>query len=1202
MRKTRLFLISLCVLMLGTALFAQDETPTALPTETPTQLPTETPLPMATPLPTETATLTPTLTPTLTTAPTLTATPVEVSPTLESISATATIATIEVIPPTATSVSVEIISPTEIAEEEIEIVPVVSSTATSSPTLTAIPAISATVTATETLPQTPTVIPFVAEPALMTLVADDFELGELFLWTASKNWSFAQVEGGTVLQSKAGVDPLTFAQTNMLDVSATIQVQLNGGSMAMHLRESQAGRYSLTLNANGILALYRDTILLEGTTLAPLGTDWHSLTLSAIGDILRVKVDDVTLLAIQDPSPLSAGGLSIASVDGSPLRVDDFELAVPDIAQVASVEIISTEMPTALPTFTPPPSEAELNAMFASKESIVAQSLVFISLSVNAGDSNDLITKLQNNCTSTNNLVSLTLGGGTYTLNTPIGSPHGSSGLPLIKCNLTIIGNNAVITRNVTASEFRIMAVDTGASLTLNDVTISQGELSSGGGAGIYSYRSNLTLNNVILENNILNGNYVSGLAIRGAGIGIYQGRLNIQNSIIRNNDNLGSGSTDGVRGGGIAIDATVNGYTHIIADTTISNNTATHGGAGVYVEYAALNIQRSTINGNTTNSVTVGAGGGGLMVGLAGTATVTNSVFQNNDAFLGDAIYNLTSTTIHDSCIIDNNGVSSDVVNLVSSPLDATGNFWGSTSEPGVEQVSGNVDTAGYIDYEITVPDDCQNGFPPPITTTLDIEVKNSLNGETFVIPYEEAIFTISITNSFDFALNDVWLELSPFTDQPDPHPVPIRTGDRVPGYPLVYYNIPPKNSIEWRNLSISANSTVELKFFGSLKRSTPIEISGTLTSVEHNLNLPVNHIVDAEITKLDFDGEHAGLRSQIFWGIFNETSEFNFLTHNLSSASIPCIDDGWVTSQNPNLEIVHVVHNEGTSSAGCQNHLVVQAHTMINGMLNRERQFNANSAYRYAGDQFKGSLGNERVPGSEGYCDKVCSNRLVGNTSEVNSNTLWHIQSCWSGQSYTSVLASNNSSSILSWLEHYMNCYVLLEEEKSNNGNLRSRNRVQGYNQLFNAPNDIIDNALTTLETTCVDHGFSKYDNSNLESYFNCDVSAGGWGLQQTDAFIVSIEDCDGEDINAALTNASNNILPSFKNHMKILGSPDYGGNPQTGYRPTGASASLQPIIWIRRALQYPEYPVTQCEWLSIIYKHAKHDIGDAEFAFPR
>jgi len=352
MRKTRLFLISLCVLMLATALFAQDETPTALPTETPTQLPTETPLPTATPLPTETATLTPTLTPTLTTAPTLTATPVEVIPTLESISATATLATIEVISPTATSVSVEIISLTEIAEEEIEIVPVVSSTATSSPTLTAIPAISATVTATATLTQTATAIPFVNEPALMTLVTDDFELGELFLWTASKNWSFAQVESGTVLQSTAGVDPLTFAQTNMLDVSATIRVQLNGGSMAMHLRESGAGRYSLSLNANGILALYRDTTLLEGTSLAPLETEWHTLTLSVIGDILRVKVDDVTLLAVQDPSPLSAGGVSIASVDGSPLRVDDFELAVP-MELVPSSSILEVVSGTSTPTMTP---------------------------------------------------------------------------------------------------------------------------------------------------------------------------------------------------------------------------------------------------------------------------------------------------------------------------------------------------------------------------------------------------------------------------------------------------------------------------------------------------------------------------------------------------------------------------------------------------------------------------------------------------------------------------------------------------------------------------------------------------------------------------------------------------------------------------------------------------------------------------------
>jgi len=643
---------------------------------------------------------------------------------LESISATATIATIEVIPPTATSVSVEIISPTEIAEEEIEIVPVVSSTATSSPTLTAIPAISATVTATATLTQTATAIPFVNEPALMTLVTDDFELGELFLWTASKNWSFAQVEGGTVLQSTTGVDPLTFAQTNMLDVSATIQVQLNGGSMAMHLRESGAGRYSVILNANGILALYRDTTLLEGTSLALLGTEWHSLTLSAMGDILRVKVDDVTLLAVQDSAPLSAGGLSIASVDGSPLRVDDFELAVPEIAQVTSIEVLPTNMPTALPTFTPPP-ETGFNVKQANPQSLQLQPMMAGVFTI--GSTTDLISTINSQCTNTMDVVEFNLVSvsGTYTLISPITSTHGDSGLPVIKCNLTINGdpdNNgtgSTITRDSSKPFFRILMVDEGASLTLNDLTITNGKLDSGGGAGIASYYGNLTLNNVTLEHNVLY--YGSGFAIRGAGIAIYHGQLNIQNSRIINNINQGYpllSAVDNVRGGGIAIDNGNDDIESNIIDTLISGNVAAHGGGGIYAEYATLNIQRSTFENNSTFNNQTPVGGAGIFVGSGSNfINIQNSLFQNNDAATsGDAIYNLgPNPSIHNSCVIDNNDGTADVVNWHSSSLGATENWWGHTGGPGQNQVSGNVDTNSYINYQPNIPDDCLNGFPEP-------------------------------------------------------------------------------------------------------------------------------------------------------------------------------------------------------------------------------------------------------------------------------------------------------------------------------------------------------------------------------------------------------------------------------------------------------------------------------------------------------
>lgn len=789
MRYSRLFLVSLCVLLLATGLFAQDETPTAIPTETATltELPTGTPIPSATPLPTETATLAPTLTPSLTTTPTvlltetptltataISATSVDISPTLESISATATLMPTEVISSTATQTPVEVISATAVTSDVIVILPAVTATATASPTLTALPAISTTATATATITSTPTAIPFIEEPTLMTLVTDDFEVGELFLWTASENWSFAQVEGGTVLHSTAGIDPLTFAQTNMLDVSATIRVQLNGGSMAMHLRESAIGRYSVTLNANGIIALYRDTTLLEGTTLAPLGTDWHTLTLSAIGDIVRVTVDDVTLLAVQDANALPAGGLSMASVDGSPVRVDDFVLAVPEIEQVAQQAVVMpTDMPTALPTFTPFPSEAELNARQMSSQSMMMQqqqSLISFPISGTA----QLIDTINTNCTIPSESVELNLTNNIYTLVSgtefikPPYSNLGFTGLPPIKCDLTINGNGSTITRDTspTTPAFRIMTVDEGASLTLKDITISNGLLDSGGeGAGIYSYQGRLTLDNTIVEYNKLN--YQSSYAIRGAGISIFYGELNILNSTIQDNENLGSGSANVVRGGGIAIDNSSGvGFVHIILNTTIRNNKATHGGGGIYIEAAWLNIQNSVIENNSSTDSTP-IGGGGILSGgngeiiISGTTiqnnqtsgdgggvksskslAITNSIFQNNDAVQGGAIYAVGNTSVNQSCILGNsdNIETYDVFSHTSSPpLDATGNWWGHTSGPSGDYLgagdsaNAHANIVDFIDYDPSVPNDCLNGFSEPPVPPPDCPVLENIYANGF-------------------------------------------------------------------------------------------------------------------------------------------------------------------------------------------------------------------------------------------------------------------------------------------------------------------------------------------------------------------------------------------------------------------------------------------------------------------------------------
>src|SRR5690606_29374772 len=75
---------------------------------------------------------------------------------------------------------------------------------------------------------------------------------------------------------------------------------------------------------------------------------------------------------------------------------------------------------------------------------------------------------------------------GLYGLTAPTDTAfYGNNGLK-VNCTLTINGNGSTITRN-SGTNFRIFGVDSGANLTLNNVTIHNGWATATGGGGILS-------------------------------------------------------------------------------------------------------------------------------------------------------------------------------------------------------------------------------------------------------------------------------------------------------------------------------------------------------------------------------------------------------------------------------------------------------------------------------------------------------------------------------------------------------------------------------------------------------------------------------------------------------------------------------------------------------------------------------------------
>ncbi|MBK8025525.1 MAG: hypothetical protein IPK19_30045 [Chloroflexi bacterium] len=220
----------------------------------------------------------------------------------------------------------------------------------------------------------------------------------------------------------------------------------------------------------------------------------------------------------------------------------------------------------------------------------------------------------------------------------PIGP--GATGLPRIlpaTGTLTIDGNNATITRDANALDFRHFLVVTNARLTLNDLTLSNGRADNGGSV---VNGGTLILNRVRVIDNTATG--VSG-GDNGDG-----GGLITLGGTVAINDSTFSGNTALDDGGAI--------YNYLATTTvtgsTLSGNTATNDRGGAINNLdATLVVTNSTISGNSA-----GSDGGGVRSFGASTASFTNATFTGNDAANGGGLYlSGTTTNLYNTLVIGN-------------------------------------------------------------------------------------------------------------------------------------------------------------------------------------------------------------------------------------------------------------------------------------------------------------------------------------------------------------------------------------------------------------------------------------------------------------------------------------------------------------------------------------------------------------------
>ena len=212
----------------------------------------------------------------------------------------------------------------------------------------------------------------------------------------------------------------------------------------------------------------------------------------------------------------------------------------------------------------------------------------------------------------------------TFTLTAPYSTYYyDPTGLPLITSKITIEGNGAKITRKKSSPSFRLMAVGATGELELENLTLSGGVATYGGGGAVYNYGELTVTNSTITGNNAFYGG------------GIYNnGSLTVTNSTISKNiveSFLYNGYDYGGFAGGIANHTT--GVLTVTNSTITGNKAFASGGIGNY----GGNME---INGSTVSKNSAFYGGGIGNYGNAPTQTITNSTISGNSANLKSVKY----------------------------------------------------------------------------------------------------------------------------------------------------------------------------------------------------------------------------------------------------------------------------------------------------------------------------------------------------------------------------------------------------------------------------------------------------------------------------------------------------------------------------------------------------------------------------------
>ena len=288
-------------------------------------------------------------------------------------------------------------------------------------------------------------------------------------------------------------------------------------------------------------------------------------------------------------------------------------------------------------------------------------------------------------------------GSNSVVLTAPTTSPYElTTSLPTIKKSVNIVGNGDTIERSTAAGTpaFRLFGVANGGSLTLQNLTLQNGNYNQGG--AIHN-QGTLALSQVTVLSNIADG-------LPGAGGGIWSnGSLTVKNSTFEANvaendfDGPAYGGAIYIAGGTVSITGSAFGNPNYGGGNSAKGQTA-YGGA-VYIAAGTVTMSGDTFgptldpfagdSGNSAvggfSSSTLGDGYGGAVYVAGGTVTLTNDYIQRNyvedlgnldGVFYGDyggyggGIYIAYGATVY---------IDSFTVGNTTGNISNRGDIWGS-------------------------------------------------------------------------------------------------------------------------------------------------------------------------------------------------------------------------------------------------------------------------------------------------------------------------------------------------------------------------------------------------------------------------------------------------------------------------------------------------------------------------------------------